>query len=353
MSDHYQIPEELLFYEVMTRLPVKSLLRFRCVSKSWRATIDSPIFIKLQYDQRQKVVDPIDVTIVVSGILHKVAPSVAVHSSTNPTARTKRPSNKYHGTFHLRTSAPPVVDLVNVDDYGSVRPFNISGKRLSLRKFHGGFHVCRGANPGSDTKVVGSCNGMVCVRLDHPVSPHTYTFVFYNPLTRKHWDLPLFNRYFDKEFQRNVYGFGFGLDRVSDDLKLVALAEYRRYEGIEVVQSRHEVSLYSQKSDSWKSLADFPFRGAHMYGPRPNQHDAVFAGNALHWVMRDVVSKAPFIAGFDLSTEQFHRVSTPPLTGYGKIPRGVVSIGNLGGRLSVLNRQDPRTADLWVMKVWK
>ncbi|RXH90692.1 hypothetical protein DVH24_035456 [Malus domestica] len=37
------IPEEILF-EILVRLPVKSLLRFRCVCKSWNTLISSPDF---------------------------------------------------------------------------------------------------------------------------------------------------------------------------------------------------------------------------------------------------------------------------------------------------------------------
>lgn len=43
MSD---IPQEII-KDILSRIPVKPLLRFRCVSKSWRSLIDSEDFIKL------------------------------------------------------------------------------------------------------------------------------------------------------------------------------------------------------------------------------------------------------------------------------------------------------------------
>ncbi|KAM0834503.1 hypothetical protein ACQ4PT_063561 [Festuca glaucescens] len=40
-----ELPEELLL-EILIRLPVKSLLRFKCVSKAWRREISDPSFIR-------------------------------------------------------------------------------------------------------------------------------------------------------------------------------------------------------------------------------------------------------------------------------------------------------------------
>lgn len=50
------IPDELVF-EILIRLPVKSLVRFKAVSKAWRATISDPFFIRAQLGcskQRQR-----------------------------------------------------------------------------------------------------------------------------------------------------------------------------------------------------------------------------------------------------------------------------------------------------------
>ncbi|PHT91718.1 hypothetical protein T459_06831 [Capsicum annuum] len=38
------IPEEEILVDILTRLPVKSLLRFKCVSESWKALISDPYF---------------------------------------------------------------------------------------------------------------------------------------------------------------------------------------------------------------------------------------------------------------------------------------------------------------------
>ena len=40
-----EIPRDIIT-DVLSRVPVKSLLRFRCVSKPWCSLIDSPHFVK-------------------------------------------------------------------------------------------------------------------------------------------------------------------------------------------------------------------------------------------------------------------------------------------------------------------
>ncbi|XP_059655597.1 putative F-box protein At5g62060 isoform X2 [Cornus florida] len=44
MDRELSIPLQIIL-EILKELPVKSLLRFRCVSKLWCSTIDDPIFI--------------------------------------------------------------------------------------------------------------------------------------------------------------------------------------------------------------------------------------------------------------------------------------------------------------------
>ena len=50
MSQH--LPEEVV-YDILTRLTVKSIFRFRCVSKSWNSIFTNPIFITAHFNFNQ------------------------------------------------------------------------------------------------------------------------------------------------------------------------------------------------------------------------------------------------------------------------------------------------------------
>ncbi|KAK3134271.1 hypothetical protein QOZ80_6AG0547090 [Eleusine coracana subsp. coracana] len=64
------LPEDIMFFDVLSRLPVKQLCRFRCVSKRWRALISDPAFVAAQKSRGPRLV------VAVFGAPRKVASPV-------------------------------------------------------------------------------------------------------------------------------------------------------------------------------------------------------------------------------------------------------------------------------------
>jgi|UniRef100_A0A2N9I8J2 F-box interacting protein len=152
------LPDEVIL-EILSRLPVKPLLCFRCVSKPWLALIDSPQFIKLHLKQSLK-------------------------TTTN-------------------------LSLILGDGYLYSSDFDSLDTAIELD------HPLK--TPHYETEIVGSCNGLLCL------SNKKEDVALWNPSTRKYRKLPVTTLEFAPDgydfCQYTVSGFGY--DETSDDYKVV------------------------------------------------------------------------------------------------------------------------------------
>ncbi|XP_074307550.1 F-box protein CPR1-like [Silene latifolia] len=186
----------VLITEILSRLPVKSLVRFRCVSKPWNSLIKDPHFIKLHLKH---------------SLLNHINQTLIIRDS------------------YLHSLDFPALNSLTLIDH----PLD-SG--------------------GSGTELYGSSYGLLCISNgDYDGNDDT---IFYNPATRRHHVVPAS----DIEFppgdsftccDRTVYGFGY--DHVNDDYKLVRAIQFM---GDDEFDS--EVKVYSLNSGSWRRIRDFP-----------------------------------------------------------------------------------------------
>ncbi|CAN0890530.1 F-box protein CPR1 [Linum grandiflorum] len=157
------VPPELVTGEILFRLPVISLLRFRSVCKQWRTLIDSPEFIKRQI----------------------------THSSTTTRNAT----------------------LFLLDDALFSVPFSAGLRRQPYIPPPSQFpyHFTK------DATLFGSCHGLLCIRYLSTERIHIL-----NPATRKlHFTGSVFPAgYSSSELDT---GYGCGYDSVSDDYKVVRI----------------------------------------------------------------------------------------------------------------------------------
>ncbi len=157
------LPEEVIL-EILSRLPVKPLLRFRCVSKPWLARIDTPEFIKLHLKQSLK-------------------------TNTNR-------SLILRGGYLYSTDFDSLDRAIELD------------------------HPLK--TPHLGTEILGSCNGLLCLYNGEE------DVVLWNPSTRKYKKLPVTIMEFPHDgfcvCQFVIYGFGY--DEKSDDYKVVRLVQF-------------------------------------------------------------------------------------------------------------------------------
>ncbi|XP_027118914.1 F-box/kelch-repeat protein At3g23880 [Coffea arabica] len=224
VSDHPLILPDLPFQvitEILARLPVKSLMRFKCVSKSWLSLTLSPHFIKR----------------------------------------------------HLSFSTSKDREYLLFIDYNSGRFKHCSLASLLYEQPSDAVEIVCPQLECRDLSVllVGCCNGMICICTNRE------GFVLWNPSTRKSKTLPNFS--FEKTSEHKFYAScGFGYDETNDDYKVVAVTCYCA-EDWEPFAS--EVKVYSTKADTWRRIGDFP-GGYPMDGSR---YCGTFAAGKVHWVL--------------------------------------------------------------------
>ncbi|KAL4377660.1 hypothetical protein GQ457_02G019510 [Hibiscus cannabinus] len=188
-----------LISKILSRLSVKDLLHFRCVSKPCCSLIDDLDFIELHLSRSLKTNThffPNDLLAVSDrwgcfGAVETLFPfinDVLVHS------------------FYNFSLAFQVCHLIPVDFNSFVRPSMLN-------------------HPFSDeafcTQVLGSCNGLLALHNGEQ------DIALWNPLKRKFQILP--NGGFRKIFQVLVYGFGH--DPIFDDYKLVRILQFSGKDG--------------------------------------------------------------------------------------------------------------------------
>ncbi|XP_051116337.1 F-box/kelch-repeat protein At3g23880-like [Andrographis paniculata] len=188
------LPEEVLA-EILARLPVKSLLRFRCVSKSWRSLISSPHFI-------------------------------AAHLSLSLSLSLSCPRHHLISTILLPSYTLKHCPL----------PPLLSGHPAAAVDFDYPMK-----SPNNSVRVVGSCNGLVCIAVN---GRH---FFLWNPSTRMSRKLPDADDRIKNGLFVTKYGFGFD----GRDYKVVGILSGfcdsgRSYETM--------VKVYSLNTNSWTRI---------------------------------------------------------------------------------------------------
>ncbi|PIN16736.1 hypothetical protein CDL12_10611 [Handroanthus impetiginosus] len=184
------LPQEIIT-DILLRLPVKSLLRFKFTSKLWRSLISSKHFVKIHLENSTK------------------NPTFACHRIISVT----KEGNKYdiqHCSLH-----PLFPERVTYASYGD---FPVDESVDSLR-------------------LLGSCNGLVCISINET------KYFLWNPSTRESKKLPDFDLKILSH--SHIIEDGFGFEESSGDYKVYA-ASYDQLQDI--------AKIYSLKQNSWTRI---------------------------------------------------------------------------------------------------
>ncbi|KAA8526247.1 hypothetical protein F0562_008550 [Nyssa sinensis] len=211
MSDYF--PREILV-DILVRLPVKSLLRFRCVCKSWCSLIESPIFLATHLNQ-----------------------------SINNTHLLIR----YFSVNHKKELYSLRFDNETLNECVELKcPFK--------------------SRSGNFLRVVGSCNGLICLSDDH--FGYTYTLIVWNPAIQRCVALPKPRVCFDV-CGPYMFALGFGFDPKTNDYKVVRMVypqnkmgswdasagpEALLFGGQGGYVASPEVEVFSLSTGSWKTI---------------------------------------------------------------------------------------------------
>ncbi|XP_050211227.1 F-box protein At3g07870-like [Mercurialis annua] len=291
MSDY--VSEELVV-EILKRLPVKSLLKFRSVCKSWYSLITNPNFISLHLTHTTEANKPYLLI-----------------------TKSFRPDDRECQRFVLHR------DDASFSEH----------KQLDLQFF---YTVPSGSNPENYFSISGSCNGLVCLS-DYKCN----RLIVWNPAI---------GEYITTSKSKFDIVLGFGFDSKNNDYKIVKLADKGTASPQELIQP--DVKIFELSSNSWKSITVKNLRYSIFASPF-----RVYVNGFIHWFVRgNRHDRKITIASFDLSNETFGEWMVPDaLAANDQLSNHNLSLIVYRRSLTIVHYEDfkgieYRKCSFWVMK---
>lgn len=241
------LPPEMM-EEILLRLPVKSLKRFKCVCLSWRSLISESLFT-LKH-----------------ALMLEASKATTYKTSPYGVITTSR--------YHLKSCC--VHSLYN-EPMANV--FEHDGELLG-RDYY---------------QVVGTCNGLVCFHVDYNKS-----FYLWNPTIKVQQRLPGSDLETGDEV---VVNYGFGYDESEDDYKIVALLQQRH-------ELKTEAMIYSTRQKLWRSSSNTCFPSGVVLANK--SRSGIYINGTLNWAAtHSLSSSVSTIISYDMSRDVFNELLGP------------------------------------------
>ncbi|KAK9071248.1 hypothetical protein SSX86_009816 [Deinandra increscens subsp. villosa] len=297
-----KIPFEIKL-EIMKRLPVKSLLQFRSVSKAWKSLIDSPDFIA-RYTALNS--EPQLLLVTDHGILEKIYGII---------------SDDY--TFPKRKLILTIPQLLNqlTDDY----------------------------------RIIGSSNGLVCFYGNRHSSLNRMA-VLWNPSIRKAVGVIVPNLGGGKGMYQSVLGFGVCGETMDPKiLKITYIIDNKDIDMESVNCIPSQVEVFTLSTGVWRS----PYRNLPRKSVQFRRQPQVVVDGFLYWLATDKITRDggyndimsySLIVSFDLTTEEFREVSLPDSLALAYHNNHVLLINKVKNSLVVIHHNEDVNNP--VMGIW-
>ncbi|XP_004304857.1 PREDICTED: F-box protein CPR30-like [Fragaria vesca subsp. vesca] len=295
--DNYYFPEEIID-KILLKLPVKDLIRCSAVCKLWNFLVKTPTFIQTHLNNQTTAGD-------VSGLLLLISSESNALHWDNPASLFGQYSKLLHPIDNNKNS-------------------------------------CWTKNRGS--KVVGTCNGLVCLAVSSSYIDPCPPVILWNPSIRKFGFLPSPSRAV-KCFLNESYSLCY--DSRIGDYKVVRI--------FMEPDPEVEVEVWSLARGTWKSLSNVP---PDFY---PDTSRKVFVNGAFHWVnyprrrteLEEMEDFTASVVALDMVDESFRNVEIPQAF-WGNRPRPLMISRYYGDGdqfwLALFDPQGDSCFDLWVMK---
>ncbi|EOX93376.1 hypothetical protein QUC31_004100 [Theobroma cacao] len=288
------LPHEIIV-DILSRLPITSLVQFKFVCRGWRALAQDPLLAGMHLSWK---------------------------ADSNPCLI-------LHCDFPIRNQ------LYFVD---------LSAHNQDKEKVKRLYVPFQATMPEFD--VVGSCNGLLCLS----DSLYNDALYVYNPFTMDYIELPKSRQYPDQEVV-----FGFGFHPKTKEYKVVKIVYYRNTSSSynrarRIIYPQSDVQIFTLGSSAWRSLG----KVSYQFVRRPSE--ALVSGR-LHWVSRPRrYYPARRLMSFDLADEQFREVPKPDCGGLNRcnfhlsVLRGCLAAAVYGnyGKLEIWVMKDYNVKESWI-----
>jgi F-box interacting protein len=281
------LPEDLSM-EILSRLPVESLMRCKCVSKSWYALVTNPSFI---------------------------------------TKHLKISHNLNRGAAILRLGGG--LDQLRLSTLSN-ETLQVSGDVDLSQWFQ---------DEVSMVSMLGPCNGILCLSGTQWKKRDGHSdynpLVLWNPATRESKMLPPFPRQRDLCFVSHI---GFGFDPKTNEYKVVSIMNFGFW--------HCKVQVYHLSTNSWRVLDSSPNPSYILRPPRFSS----YLNGVYYWWARDYSYMARrLLLSFDMSNEVFQEVLPPPFEGRNCIDQDIAVINETVNLIFTCGIESKEWVEIWVL----